>query len=219
MRKWPKWRASDERNENARARRHKNEHEVDETELRQKNEVDSQGRINDAKAATEIVNMTALKDKNQDAMDDLCRLMRQTEELETAVAASTERFFVLADKVKEQSAVMRSYKDLQRLTESLLTKQMGNIRSVRKEITRTNRNLEITQTMATMKELRKHLKAIVAEQERMRLIESTRNCWRSIRPSTDIFNFVDKLFKTAFSAADTASLKDSRPCQATLYTQ
>merc|ERR1712204_32356 len=143
-------------------------HEVDEAELRQKNEVDAQGRTNDAKAATESANMTALKGQNQDAMDEMCRLMRETEELEDAVEASTARFFVLADKVKEQSALMRSHEDLQRLTESLLTKQMGNIGAVRREIMRTHRNLEDAQSMATVKELRKHLKAIVAEQESLR---------------------------------------------------
>jgi len=143
-------------------------HEVDETELRQRNEVSAQGRINDAKAATEASNMKALKGKNQDAMDEMCRLMRETEELEEAVEASTARFFVLADKVRDQSAVMRSHEALQRLTESLLTKQCANIGAVRKEITRTNRNLEATQSMATAKELRRHLKAILAEQESLR---------------------------------------------------
>merc|ERR1712129_129742 len=132
------------------------------------NEVDAQGRTYDAKAATESANMKALRGKNQDAMDEMCRLMNETEELEDAGEASTARFFVLANKVRDQSAVMRSHEDLQRLTESLLTKQMGNIRAVNKEITRTNRNLESAQSMATVKELRKHLKAILAEQESLR---------------------------------------------------
>merc|ERR1712013_919167 len=143
-------------------------HEVDETELRQRNEVSAQNRTNDTKAATESADMSALKGKNQDAMDEVCRLMRETEGLEAAVEASTARFFVLADKVRDQSAVMRSHEDLQRLTESLLRKRMGNIRAVDKEITRANRNLEAAQSMATAKELRKHLKAILAEQESLR---------------------------------------------------
>merc|ERR1712129_595192 len=143
-------------------------HEVDETELRQRNEVSAQGRINDAKAATEASNMKALRGKNQDAMDEMCRLMRETEELEEAVEASTARFFVLADTVKDQSAVMRSHEDLRRLTKTLMTKQMGNISAVSNEIVRTRRNLEAMQSMDSAKELRKHLKAILSEQESLR---------------------------------------------------
>merc|ERR1712013_596535 len=109
------WRHNDRMN--AMDAQHK--HEVDETELRHKNEVLAQGRTNEAKAATEASNMKELKSKNQDAMDEMCRLMRETEGLEDAVEASTARFFVLADKVRDQSAMMRSHEDLQRLTESL----------------------------------------------------------------------------------------------------
>merc|ERR1712013_173493 len=67
--------------------------ETDAMELRQRNEVSAQGRLNDAKAATEAENMKALKGKGQTAMDEMCRLMHETEELEEAVEASTERFF------------------------------------------------------------------------------------------------------------------------------
>merc|ERR1712129_14899 len=142
--------------------------ETDEMELRQRKEASAQGQINDEKAATESANMKALKGKNQNAMDEMCRLMRKTEELEDAVEASTVRFFVLADKVRDQSAVMRFYEDLTRLTESLLTKQMTNIRAVDREIAITRRNLESAQSLDSVKELRKHLKAILAEQESLR---------------------------------------------------
>merc|ERR1712129_176045 len=143
-------------------------YETDEMELRQRNEVSAQGQINDEKSATESANMKALKGKNQNAIDEMCRLMRKTEELEDAVEASTVRFFVLADKVRDQSAVMRFYEDLTRLTESLLTKQMTNIRAVDREIAITRRNLESAQSLDSVKELRKHLKAILAEQESLR---------------------------------------------------
>merc|ERR1712013_806597 len=137
-------------------------------ELRQKNEVAAQGRINDAKAATERANMTTLKDKNQSAMDEMCRLMRETEELEAAVEASTERFFALADKVRDQSVLMRCYDDLQRMTGALLTKQMENIGTVRKEIAITHMNLEGAHSLSSVKGLRKHLKMVLAEQESLR---------------------------------------------------
>merc|ERR1712013_702452 len=142
--------------------------ETDAMELRQRNEVSAQGRLNDAKAATEAENMKALKGKGQTAMDEMCRLMHETEELEEAVEASTERFFVLADKVKDQSTLMRSHDDLRRLTEALLTKQMINISTVGKEIANTRTKLEDATTLRTVKELRRHLKAVPAEQESLR---------------------------------------------------
>merc|ERR1712129_327448 len=98
----------------------------------------------------------------------MCRLMRETEELEEAVAASHARFFVLADTAKDQSAMLRSHEDLRRLTETLMTKQMGIISAVSNEIAHTRRNLEAMQSMDSAKELRKHLKAILSEQESLR---------------------------------------------------
>jgi len=144
-------------------------HETDDLRLRQRNEVDAQGRANNAKSATQTANLKMLKGKNQDTMDDMCRVMRQTEDLEAAVEASTERYFVLADKVKDQRAVMRCHAELQILTETLLNTQMEYIRLVGKEVADARINYaEAAQSTSSLKKQRKHIKAIIAEQESLR---------------------------------------------------
>merc|ERR1712228_913459 len=85
---------------------------------------------NDAMAAKQTTNMTALKGKNQDAMDEMCRLMRSTEKLETAVDESNERFFVLADKVQDQRKELDSHFDVSKSTATLLSTQMEYLRRV-----------------------------------------------------------------------------------------
>merc|ERR1712176_1372536 len=97
-------------------------------------------------------------------MDEMCRLMRATEKLEAEIEASTERFFVLADKVKDQRAVLHSYVELQKSTETLLSKQMGIIRSVRTEVKLARKQCaEASKSTDSLKLLHKHLKAIEGE--------------------------------------------------------
>merc|ERR1719415_1153 len=95
--------------------------ETDAQEMRQQNEVNALSRANEAKAEKEASNIAELKGKGQAKMDDMCRLMRRTDELEAQLEASTERFFVLADKVESEKALMRTYDELTRLTGTLLT--------------------------------------------------------------------------------------------------
>ena len=148
-------------------------HETDDQKQRQRNDVNVQGRANDAKEATETANMTELKGKNQNAMDEMCRLMRSTEELEAAVEASTQRFFVLADKVRDQRTVIRSHVELQKSTQTLLSTQMEHIRSMRTDVKNSNTGKKCTEaaqteTMGSLKELRKRSKVIISEQESLR---------------------------------------------------
>merc|ERR1712129_66322 len=144
-------------------------HEAEDQKQRQRNEANEQGRTNDAKAATQTANMKALKNKNQNAMDEICRLMRATEDLDAAVDASTQRFFVLADKVNDQSAVLRSHAELQKSTVTLLNKQMGYVHSASTEVKLTrNKCSEADQTTGSLKELQKRLKVIRGERESLR---------------------------------------------------
>jgi len=143
--------------------------ETDNQKQRQRNEVDAQGRANDAEAATQTANMMALKGKNQTAMDEMCRLMRATEKLETAVDASRERFFVLADKVNDQSTVLCSHAELQKSTATLLSTQMEYLRRVHTQINvARKKRSEADQTTGSLKELQKRLKVIRGERESLR---------------------------------------------------
>merc|ERR1711997_768507 len=163
--------------------------ETDNQKKRQRNEVSAQRMSNDAMAATQTANMTALKGKNQDAMDEMCRLMRATEKIEIEVEASTEHFFVLADKVNDQRTAMRSYVELQKNTESLLSTQMDCLQRVRTEVKNAQKKYtEAAQTTGSLKVLQKRLKAIVGERESLR---------RRISRQMDMFVKVnDKLLNT-----------------------
>jgi len=147
--------------------------ETDAMELRQQNEVNALSRANEAKAEKEAANIAELKGKGQAKMDDMCRLMRRTDELEAQLEASTERFFVLGDKVEEEKAMMRTFEELQRLTATLLTAQMKIIGTLRKELEGVRDNYEAAENtmeteQSTLKALHKQFKAITAEQDRVR---------------------------------------------------
>merc|ERR1719249_152694 len=147
--------------------------ETDAQELRQQNEVNALSRANEAKAEKEASNIAELKGKGQAKMDDMCRLMRRTDELEAQLEASTERFFVLGDKVEEEKAMMRTFEELQRLTATLLTAQMKIIGTLRKELEGVRDNYEAVANAMdteknTLKALHKQFKAITAEQSRVR---------------------------------------------------
>merc|ERR1719334_48772 len=118
----------------------------------------------------ELQRLTA---KGQAKMDDMCRLMRRTDELEAQLEASTERFFVLGDKVEEEKAMMRTFEELQRLTATLLTAQMKIIGTLRKELEGVRENYEAAEDamdteQSTLKALHKQFKAIHADQDRVR---------------------------------------------------
>merc|ERR1712176_677956 len=163
--------------------------EADNQKKRQQNEVSAQRKSNDAKEATQKANMTALKSKNQTAMDEMCRLMRATERLEAEIEASTERFFVLADEVNEQRTAMHSFVELQKNTETLLSTQMECLRRVRTEVKNTQKKCtEAAQTTGSLKELQKRLKALIGEREGLR---------RRVGRQMDLFAKVnDKLLST-----------------------
>jgi len=144
-------------------------HEAEDQKQRQRNEVNAQGTVNDAKAATQTANMKSLKNKNQNAMDEICRLMRATEELDAAVDASTRRFFVLADKVNDQRSVLRSHTEVQKSTVTLLSTQMEYIRRVLTEVKIAREKCSgADQTTGSLKELQKRLKGIRGERESVR---------------------------------------------------
>jgi len=143
-------------------------HEADDQKQRQRDEVNAQGTANDANAATQKKNMTALKGKNQSSMDEMCRLMRATEDLEAAVQASTQRFFVLADKAKDQQTVLRSHAELQKSTQTLLNTQMGFVRTVSTEVQSTRTKGAEAAPTSSLKELQKRLKTIRGGQESLR---------------------------------------------------
>jgi len=144
-------------------------HESEDQKQRQRNEVNAQGTVNDAKAATQTANMKSLKNKNQNAMDEICRLMRATEDVEAAVDASNQRFFVLADKVNGQRTVLRSHTEVQKSTVTLLSTQMEFIRRASTEINVARKKCpEAEQTTGSLKELQKRLKVIRGEQESLR---------------------------------------------------
>merc|ERR1719391_1124911 len=144
------------------------QHETDEMELRQQNEVEALGRANEEKAAKEAKKMRALKGRNQSKMDDMCRLMQKIDALEAQIEAKTERFFALADKVKDERAAMRSYEELARMTEKSLTVQMTHIRAVREEIAESQRKAAKVTMTGSIKELHKTFKTLMAEQDRTR---------------------------------------------------
>merc|ERR1711951_130694 len=142
-------------------------------ELRQQNEMNALSRANEAKAETEASSIAKLKGKNQSKMDNMCRLMRRTDELEAQLEASTDRFFVLGDKVENEKAMMRTFEELQRLTATLLTAQMKIIGTLRKELEGVRDNYEAAEDVmdteqSTLKALHKQFKAIHAEQDRVR---------------------------------------------------
>merc|ERR1719391_1855761 len=143
-------------------------HETDEIELRQRNEVDAQRKANDAKAATQAMDMKALKGRNQSKMDEMCRVMRQIDVLEAQIEASTARFFVLADKVRDERAAMCSYDDLKLLTEDSLAVQMKHIRAIREAIEESERKAAKVTTEGSLKELLKVFKTLQAERDRTR---------------------------------------------------
>merc|ERR1719334_958752 len=149
-------------------------HETAKMELRQRNEVSAFGRSNEAKAETEASDLKELKGKNQSKMDDMCRLMRRSDDLEAQLEASTERFFVLADKVESEKALMRTYDELTRLTGTLLTAQLKIIHSLRDELADVGKNYEATliskddEEAGTLKALTKQFEAIIDEQDRVR---------------------------------------------------
>merc|ERR1719391_150685 len=144
------------------------QHETDEMELRQHNEVETLSRANEEKAAKEAKKMKTLKGRNQSKMDCMCRLMTKIDALEAQIEAKTEHFFVLADKVKDERAAMRSYEELARMTEKSLTVQMTHIRAVREEIAESQRKAAKVTTTGSIKELYKTFKTLMAEQERTR---------------------------------------------------
>ena len=143
-------------------------HETDEMSMRQRNQVDALSRANDAKAATQTKEMKALKDGNQWKMDDMCALMREIDTLEAQLAASTERFFALAEKIEDERATMRSFEELARLTESVMAAQMKHIRCVREEMAEAQRKAEKVSVEGSVKELHKVFKTLMADQDRSR---------------------------------------------------
>merc|ERR1712154_113654 len=115
--------------------------------------------------------------------------MRATETLETEVEASTERFFVLADKVNDQRTTMLSYVELQKNSGNLLSTQMECLRRVRTAVENAQKKrTEAAQTTGTLRELQKLLKTLIGERESLR---------RRVSRQLDLFVKVnDKLLST-----------------------
>merc|ERR1712212_1090472 len=142
------------------------QHETGDMALRQRDEVNELVRVNDEKQATQAANMVVLKGKNQEKMNDLCRIMRETEVLEAQMEAVTVRYFGLAERVKQERPAMRSYAELQHVTQLQLTAQMGRIRAIQEELAvgRAN-NAAAKQPTNSLKALRRRLKAMLSDQE------------------------------------------------------
>ena len=142
-------------------------------ELRQHNEVSALNRAHEAKAETEASDLIELKGRNQSKMDDMCRLMRRTDELEAQLEASTQRFFALAEKVESEKALKRTYDELKRMTSTVLSAQMKIIDSLREELVDVHKNFEAALISkdgeaGTLKALEKQFNAIIDEQDRVR---------------------------------------------------
>jgi len=142
--------------------------ETDEMELRQRNEVEALSVANEDKAATQATNMEALKGRNQTSMDEMCRRMKQIDALETQIEDSTQRFFVLAEKVEEERETMRRYEELKRMTEESLATQMKHIECVHEEIEKSQRKAEKVTCEGSLKELYKEYEMLVAERKKTR---------------------------------------------------
>merc|ERR1712129_306694 len=90
-------------------------------------------------------------------------------DVEAAVDASNQRFFVLADKVNGQRTVLRSHTEVQKSTVTLLSTQMEFIRRVSTEVNVARKKCpEADQTTSSLKQLQKRLKVIRGEQESLR---------------------------------------------------
>merc|ERR1740131_140172 len=109
-------------------------HETHKMEVRQLHEVDELGRANDAKKATQTADVRTLKGRNQSKMDNMCRVMQQTQVLEARLEASTERYFELARQVNHERAEMRRFADLEVESEAQLTVQMKHITALQREV-------------------------------------------------------------------------------------
>ena len=103
-------------------------------EVRQLHEVDDLGRANEAKKATQTADVRALKGRNQSKMDNMCRIMQQTQVLEARLEASTERYFELARQVNHERAEVRRWADLEVESEAQLTVQMKHISALQREV-------------------------------------------------------------------------------------